>query len=65
MAKELRTYIPLQQALEDARNRYGYPEDYGITVCYDIENMVFCADGKTRWYHFVSLDGIPAYTLKY
>lgn len=46
MAKELRTYIPLQQALEDARNRYGFPEDYGITACYDIENMGFCADGK-------------------
>jgi len=65
MAKELRTYIPLQQALEDARNRYGFPEDYGMLACYEVEDMGYCADGETRWYHFISLDGKPAYTLKF
>lgn len=38
MAKELRTYIPLQQALEDARNRYGFPEDYDQSVLLAKEN---------------------------
>ena len=36
----------------------------GICACYEIENMGFCRDGVTRWYHFTSVDGKPAYTLK-
>ena len=61
---EKRIYIPLWKALEDA-HKMGYPEDFGFMACYDVENMGFCKDGKTRWYHFTSLDGVPAYTLKY
>ena len=59
-----RTFIPLWKALKDAREIYGYPKDWGIMACYSVENMGFCKDGKTRWYHFTSVDGVPAYTLK-
>ena len=59
-----RVFIPLWKALEDA-HKMGYPEDFGFLACYEVENMGFCKDGKTRWYHFTSLDGVPAYTLKY
>lgn len=60
-----RIFIPLRKALKDAHEMYGYPDDYGIMACYEIENMGFCKDGRTRWYHFISVDGVPAYTLKY
>ena len=60
-----RIFIPLRKALKDAHEMYGYPDDYGITACYEIENMGFCKDGRTRWYQFISVDGVPAYTLKY
>lgn len=60
-----RLYIPLWKALKEGREMYGYPADYGLNACYEIENMGFCKDGKTRWYHFTSVDGISAYTLKF
>ena len=60
-----RVYIPLSKALKDAHEMYGNPDDYGIMACYEVENMGFCKDGKTRWYHFRSVDGVPAYTFKY
>ena len=60
-----RIYIPIWKALKDARDMLGYPDSYGIMACYEIENMGFCKDGKTRWYHFTTVDGVPAYTLKY
>ena len=44
---EKRIYIPLWKALEDAHNM-GYPEDFGFLACYEVENMGFCKDGKTR-----------------
>ena len=58
-----RVFIPMWKALEEA-HKMGYPEDFGFMACYEVENMGFCKDGKTRWYHFTSLDGVPAYTLK-
>lgn len=60
-----RQYIPLQKALEEARkdNPRLLPSD-GICACYDVENMGFCRDGVTRWYHFTSVDGLPVFTLK-
>ena len=60
-----RKYMPIQVALKQAREEYGYGVDDGICACYDVENMGFCKDGKTRWYHFTSIDGVPCYTLKY
>lgn len=59
-----RTFIPMWKALKEAREAYGYPENYGICACYEIENMGFCKDGITRWYQFTSVDGKPAYTVK-
>lgn len=59
-----RKYIPIKKALEDARKEYGYPNNYGICACYEIENAGFCKDGVTRWYHFTSVSGESAYTLK-
>ena len=60
-----RTYIPLWRALKEARenNPYLTMQD-GICACYDIENMGYCKDGKSRWYHFTGVDGILAYTVK-
>lgn len=37
----------------------------GITALVDVENMGFCKDGKTRWYHFTNEDGNPAVYYKY
>lgn len=60
-----RVYIPLQRALKEAMENNPYLTTYdGICACYDIENMGYCKDGKSRWYHFTSIDGIPAYTVK-
>lgn len=59
-----RQYIPLYKALKEAIESYGYPEDYGLCACYEIENMGFCKDGVTRWYHFTSVNEVPSYTLK-
>ena len=59
-----RVFIPIGVALKQARDAYGYPKDYGICACYDVENMGWCKDEVTRWYHFTSVDGKPAYTLK-
>lgn len=59
-----RQYLPLYKALKEAIEAYGYPEDYGLCACYEIENMGFCKDGVTRWYHFTSVNEVPSYTLK-
>lgn len=37
----------------------------GITALVDVENMGFCKDGTTRWYHFTNEDGQPAVYYKY
>lgn len=60
-----RKYIPLWKALKDAREENPMlSEDDGICACYDVENCGFCKDNVTRWYHFTSVNGEPAYTLK-
>ena len=60
-----RIFIPLWKALKDAGEMYGYADDWGIMAGYDVEDMGFCKDRETRWYHFTSIDGVPAYTLKH
>lgn len=61
-----RKYIPIREALKAAREcNPQLSEADGICACYEIENMGFCKDGTTRWYHFEDVNGIPAYTLKY
>lgn len=61
-----RKYIPIKEALRQAREcDMTLTESDGICACYEIENMGYCKDGTTRWYWFESVDGEPAYTLKY
>lgn len=61
-----RKFIPMATALKQAREAYPHlTEDDGIAACYDIENMGWCKDRCTRWYHFTSVDGEPAYTLRH
>ena len=37
----------------------------GICALVDVENMGFCKDGVTRWYHFTDENGNPAVYYKY
>lgn len=37
----------------------------GIMALVDVENMGFCKDGTTRWYHFTNADGNQAVYYKY
>lgn len=37
----------------------------GICALVDVEDMGFCKDGVTRWYHFTNEDGQPAVYYKY
>lgn len=37
----------------------------GIMALVDVENMGFCKDGETRWYHFTNAAGEPAVYYKY
>ena len=37
----------------------------GICALVDVENMGFCKDGVTRWYHCTDEEGNPAVYYKY
>lgn len=37
----------------------------GICALVDVENMGFCKDGTTRWYHFTNAKGEPCVYFKY
>ena len=37
----------------------------GICALVDVENMGWCKDGKTRWYHFTNESGQPAVYYKF
>ena len=37
----------------------------GINALVDVENMGFCKDGVTRWYHFTDENGKPAIYFKH
>ena len=37
----------------------------GICALVDVENMGFCKDGTTRWYHFTDENGNPAVYYKH
>lgn len=60
-----RVFIPMWKALKEAREcNPNLSESDGICACYDIENMGFLKNGTGRWYHFTSVDGVLAYTIK-
>lgn len=40
-------------------------DNLGICALVNVENMGFCKDGTTRWYHFTNEDGNPAVYYKY
>ena len=37
----------------------------GIMSLVDVEDMGWCKDGVTRWYHFTNAEGKPAVYYKY
>lgn len=39
-------------------------DNYGVMALVDVDNMGFCKDGVTRWYHF-DIDGEPCVYYKY
>ena len=56
--------------IEEIRNESLYyamtgDKTAGICALVDVENMGFCKDGVTRWYHFTDEDGNPAVYYKY
>ena len=64
-----RVKMTIDQIREEAR---GYFESMGenvdtlgIMALVDVENMGWCRDGVTRWYHFTNEDGNPAVYYKY
>lgn len=59
-----RKYIPIDEAIRQAREKFGYPKTYGICACYFVEDMGFCKDRVSRWYQFTDVNGDPAYTIK-
>lgn len=40
-------------------------EDLGICALVDVENMGFCKDDVTRWYHFTNNAGEPCIYIKH
>lgn len=60
-----RKYKPITLALKEARDcNPQLTENDGMFACYEVENMGWCKDGVTRWYHFTSINGEKCYTLK-
>lgn len=64
-----RVRMTLEEIREEQRSYFkSLGEDVdnlGICALVSVENMGFCKDGKTRWYHFTNEDGNPAVYYKY
>lgn len=43
----------------------SHDDSIGIMGLVDVENMGWCRDGVTRWYHFHDADGRPAVYYKH
>lgn len=51
--------------LDEVRQFTGnFDRTQGIMAMIDVDNMGFCKDGVTRWYHF-NMDGEPCVYYKY
>lgn len=61
-----RVQMSIQQIRDEYRDQYG-PEvdEMGIMALVDVEDMGWCRDGVTRWYHFTNEDGQPAVYYKH
>lgn len=56
--------------IDEIRKESGYfaqTKDYSAGICalVDVEDMGFCKDGETRYYHFTDENGNPAVYYKY
>ncbi len=62
-----RVRMTIEQIREESTAYYasGCDNTLGIMALVDVENMGFCKDGETRWYHFTNADGNPAVYYKY
>ena len=61
-----RVQMSLSQVREEQRDVFGDEVDnMGIMALVDVENMGWCRDGCTRWYHFTKRDGQPAVYYKH
>lgn len=61
-----RIKMTIEQIRNDYRYLYGAEVDkMGIMALVEVENMGWCKDGTTRWYHFTNDDGQPAVYFKY
>lgn len=59
-----------KMTIDEVRAESGYFQDTqdmfaGICALVDVENMGFCKDGVTRWYHFTDENGNPAVYYKH
>lgn len=59
-----RRYVPIWKAAEVAEAINPETGKYEWAMI-EIENMGFCKDGVTRWYHFTAADGTLCFTLKH
>lgn len=60
-----RKVVSLEEVKKVLRG-FGEPADGGIMAIVAVENMGFCKDGVTRWYHFDMPDtGEPAVFYKH
>ena len=61
-----RTVMTIDQIREESVY-FQMTEDYtaGVNALVDVENMGFCKDGVTRWYHFTNANGEPAVYYKH
>lgn len=63
-----RVRMTIDQIRQESDLQYIDPEaakTAGIMALVDVENMGWCRDGKTRWYHFTNAAGQPAVYFKY
>ena len=66
MKQETRKVMKIDQIrAESVYFQLTHDMSAGICALVDVENMGFCKDGKTRWYHFTNEDGIPCVYYKY
>ena len=62
--------IRRKMTIDEIREESGYFQEThdmsaGVCALVDVENMGFCKDGVTRWYHFTDENGNPAVYYKY
>lgn len=58
-----------KMTIEEIREEFGWaienPDEVGVMALVDVEDMGWCKDDCTRWYHFNDINGNPAVYYKY